>query len=78
MYGQPNKMNCVISHTGAGGSLNNGSNLCLQYSWKRSVQIINGIVKLDVDEDFLNPKTANAIICISTIEKIVVLCTIGQ
>jgi hypothetical protein len=48
-----------------------GRNRFWQYSWKRSVRIGRGIVKLEAKGSFLSPNIPMAIICISTKEKIV-------
>ena len=55
-----------------------GRNLFRQYSLKISVRTGRGIVKLDARGNFLSPNIPIAIICISTKEKIVELCTTGQ
>lgn len=55
-----------------------GRNLFRQYALNTSVRIGRGIVKLDARGSFLSPNIPIAITCISTKEKIVELCTIGQ
>lgn len=45
---------------------------------KRRVRTGRGIVKEDANGSFLRPNNPTAIMCISTKEKIVELCTIGQ
>ncbi|URD95168.1 hypothetical protein MUK42_28645 [Musa troglodytarum] len=49
-----------------------------EYSLKRSVKIKSGIVKPEATGASFVPKTPSAIICISSREKTVVLCTMGH
>lgn len=55
-----------------------GEKHLLQYSLNKSVRIGKGRIKLDARGSFLRPKIPIVIMCISTRENIVVLCTMGQ
>lgn len=65
-------------HTSAEYETNMGRNLFRQYSLKRRVMIGRGNVKDEARESFLSAKIPTAIMCMSTREKMVELCTIGQ
>jgi hypothetical protein len=55
-----------------------GKNLFRQNSLNNRVSTGRGTSKLDARGSFFNPNTPIAIICSSTRENIVVLCTMGQ
>lgn len=50
----------------------------LQYSLNRSVRIGRGKIRVEAKESFFSVKIPTAMACISTSEKIIELCTIGQ
>ena len=64
--------------TSAEYAINMGKNRFRQYSLKRRVSTGRGSIQVDAGESFFNAKIPTAIMCMSTREKIVVLCTIGQ
>lgn len=64
--------------TSAEYATNMGRNRFRQYSLKRSVRTGRGSVKVDARESFFNAKIPTAMMCMSTRENIIELCTIGQ
>lgn len=62
----------------AGLILKTGENLCLQYSLKRRVSNIRGMMKPVATDDRFMSKIPRAITCVNNREKIAELWTIGQ
>lgn len=64
--------------TSAEYATNMGRNRFRQYSLKISVRTGRGTVKVDARVSFFNAKIPTAMMCMSTRENIIELCTIGQ
>lgn len=68
----------IKKHTSAEYATNMGRNRFRQYALKRRVIIGKGTIKVDAIDSSFSAKIPAAMMCMSTREKIMELCTIGQ